>query len=76
MERGAIHGRDGGAERIAWETLIVMKSCFLQGARNESGAITQVLDLVKTFEQVSLPVAHYNFPRLILRMLCAYLAHQ
>ena len=73
---GAIDGRDGGAERIAWETLIVMKSCLLQGARNESGAITQVLSLVKTFEQVSLSVALYNFTRLILRMLCEYLDHQ
>ena len=49
---------------------------LLQSARNESGAITQVLGLVKTFEQVSLSVAHYNFPRLILRMLCEYLNHQ
>ena len=52
------------------------ENILLQSVRNESGAITQVLGLVKTFEQVSLPVAHYSFTRLILRMLCAYLDHQ
>ena len=40
-----------------------------------------VCDLAKAFERVSLPVVwawatHFNFPRKILRVLCAYFEHQ
>ena len=74
-------GRNGGAERTAWETFLEMDIFEDRSGEKEKGVITPVLDLPTAFERVSLPVVwawatHFDFPRKILRMLCGFVDHQ
>ena len=48
-------GRNGGAERTVWETLLEMERIHRRAGAKDPAAITQVLDLAKAFERVSLP---------------------
>ena len=69
-------GRNGGAERTVWETLLEMERFDNRAGEKDQGAITLVLDLVKAFERVSLPAVwawatHLNIPRKIWRVLRA-----
>ena len=77
-EWDATDGRNGGAERIVWRTLLEMERLHCQAGEKYQGAVA--LDLVKTFERVSLPAVraratHVDFPRKILRVLCGYFEH-
>ena len=77
----ATDGRNGGAERTAWETLPETGRFDYRTGDMDQGAITVVLDLATTFERVSLPVVlasvmHFNLPRKILRVLCGDFEHQ
>ena len=49
-----------------------------RAGEEELDAVALVLDLVKAFERVSLPVVwpHFSFPRKMLRVLCGYFEHQ
>ena len=51
----ATNGRNGGAERIAWATLLEMDRFDHRAGDMDQGAITLVLDLAEAFERASLP---------------------
>ena len=75
----ATDGRKGGAQQTSWEIQLEMER--FNGKAKEEGQGAVVLDLVKAFERVSLPVVsawatHFSFPRKILRVLCGYFEHQ
>ena len=77
----AADGRNGGAQRTVWEVLMEMERYRFRVGKKDRGAAALVLDLVKSFERVSLPVfsawaTHVNFPRKILRVLCGYFEHR
>ena len=62
----AADGRNGGAARAVWETLLEMER-FVPCRRKRLWSDHTVLDLVKAFERVSLPVVWawvtlFNFP--------------
>ena len=81
IEWDATDARDGGAERIVWETLLVMERFNYHAGERDQGAVARVLDLAKAFEWVSLPVVwpwatHFSFPGKVLRVLCGYFEHQ
>ena len=74
-------GRNGGAERTAWEMLLETERIDDKASDMDQGAITLVLDSAEAFERVSLAVVwasatHFNFPRKMLRVLCGYFEHQ
>ena len=76
----AADGRNGGAERTAWETLLEVERFDYRTRAMGQGAITLVLDLAKVFERVSLTVVwawatHFNI-RQFLQVLCGYFEHQ
>ena len=71
----ASDGRNGGAERAVWETLLEMETFDYRAGETDQGAITLVLDLAAAFERVSLPVVwawatHFDLSRKILRVEC------
>ena len=73
----ATKGRNGGAERTVWETLLEMERFDHRAGEKDPGAITLVLNMAEALERVSRPVAwtsaaHLDFPRKILRVLCGY----
>ena len=81
VEWDATNGRNGGAERIVWATLLDMERIKNCAGERDQGAIALVLHLSKAFERVGLPVVwdsatHFNFPRKTLRMLRGYFEHQ
>ena len=47
-------GRNGGAERTVWETLLEMKRFTYHAGERDQGATALVLDFAKAFERVSL----------------------
>ena len=62
----ATDGRNGGAVRTVWETLLEMERFDCRAGEMDQGAITLVLDLAEAFYRVSLPVvwsrrADFNF---------------
>ena len=64
----ATEGRNGGAERTVWETLLDMERFEYRASEKDPGAITLVLDMAEALERVSRPVAwawaaQLNFPR-------------
>ena len=72
----ATDGRNGGAERTAWETMLEMERFDCGESEMIQGAIMLVLDLAKAFKRVSLRATYSNFSRMILRVLCGYLERQ
>ena len=52
----ATDGRNGGAQQMVWEVLMEMERFIGKAKEVDQGAVALVLDLVKAFEQVSLPV--------------------
>ena len=78
---GATDGRNGGAERTAWETLPEVERFDYKAGEMDQGAITLVLDLALAFERVSPPVVwawatRCNLPKKIWRVSCGYFEHQ
>ena len=74
IEWDATDGRNGGAERIVWETFLEMDRFDYHAGEVDQGAITLVLHLAKASERVSLPVVwalatHFDLPRKMLRVL-------
>ena len=66
IEWDATDERDGGADRTVWETLLRMERFSYHAGERDQGAIALVLDLVKAFDRVSLPVVsawatHFKF---------------
>ena len=81
VEWDTTDGRNGGAERTLWETLLDLDRFNYHAGERNQGAVALVLDLAKTFEPVSLPVVwawatHFKVPRMILRGLCGYFEQQ
>ena len=62
----AADGRNGGVERIVWETLLEMERFDYRAVELDQRAITVVPDLAKAFERT-----HFNVHRKILRVLCS-----
>ena len=80
VELDVTDGRNGGAQQTVWEILLEMEWFELQAGEKDQGAVALVLDLVKAFERVSLPVfwlgRRTSISRKILLVLCGYFEHQ
>ena len=61
VEWDAIGGRNGGAERTVWGTLLEMEKSKYHAGERDQGAIALVLDLAKAFERWAW-ATHFNFP--------------
>ena len=77
IEWDATNGRNGGAARTVWETLLEMERFNCHAGERDQGAIAPVLDLAQGFGRVGLPVVwawatHFAFRRKILRVLRGY----
>ena len=80
-EMDATVGRNGGAQRTVWETLLEMESFKLQAGEEDPRAVALVLDLTRrSSESATLWVwawaTHFSFPRKILRVFCGYFEHR
>ena len=75
VEWDATGGRNGGAERTVWVTLLEVEKSKYHAGERDQGAIALVLDLAKAFERWAW-ATHFNFLRKILRVLCGYFEHQ
>ena len=69
----ATDGRNGGAQRTVWETLMEMERFNGKAKEEDIGAVAFVLDLANALERVDLPVVwvwatHFSFPRKILQI--------
>ena len=74
-------GRNGGAERTAWEALFGMKRFYCRAGEQNQGTSTLVLDSATALDRVSLPIVcawatHFDFTRTMLRVLCGYFEHR
>ena len=58
----ATDGRNGGAQRTAWEVLMEMERFKYRAGEEDLGTVALVLDLAKAFERVILPVDHHGHP--------------
>ena len=72
--------RNGGAERIMWETLVEMEGFDHRAGETEPRAITLVFDLAQAFKHASFPVVwawatQFKFSMKIMRVLCGYFQH-
>ena len=79
MSGDATDGRNGGAERTVWETLLEMERFNYSAGEKEQGALALVLDLAETFTRVRVVLAwatHFDFTKKISRVLCGYFEHQ
>ena len=79
FESGTIDGRNGGAERAVWETLLEMERFTYHAGEGDQGATALLLDFAKAFERVSLcglGQGISTFTQKKTRVLCWYFEHQ
>ena len=66
-------GRNGGAQRTVWATLMEMEGKMEKAKEEDLGAVALVLDLANALERVNFPVVwvwatHFSFTRKILQI--------